>query len=164
MTSSGSVTTIRPLFLCHSSWENKAFRVVDMSQALPPPTQVEFSTLFLLQILIRASPVNSGLIVLWKASHSWQTLAAFQGLGSLPKLGEGAAGSTLPSVLPWPMFCTSWLSFTESTVMPALSQGPWSHTEGLYPLFSAGLHHRKHFLCSSEERLAQESTQAWPQG
>lgn len=44
-------------------WEEKATGVVDLSQALPPPTQVEFSTLFLLQILIKAPRVNSGLIV-----------------------------------------------------------------------------------------------------
>lgn len=54
-------TFVSPL---EPSWENRAIGVVDMSQALPPPTQVEFSTWFLLQILIKAPPVNSGLIVL----------------------------------------------------------------------------------------------------
>lgn len=133
-TASGSVTFIRPLFLClvHPR-DNKAIEVVDISR-VPASAQMEFSTLLLLQILIKALTSQQWTHCLGKSK---QFLAAFQGPGGPPELGHGAVGSTSAPVALRPL-CSSWLSFAGSKVTAALSQGREATRKARTPLFAAG--------------------------
>lgn len=128
-TASGSVTFIRPLFLClvHPR-DNKAIEVVDISR-VPASAQMEFSTLLLLQILIKALTSQQWTHCLGKSK---QFLAAFQGPGGPPELGHGAVGST--SALGSPP--TPLLQLVELCRVKGngcFEPGTGSHTEGPHP-------------------------------
>lgn len=123
--------------------KNKAIEVVDITPR-PASAQMEFSTLLLLQILIKALASQQWTHCLVKSK---QFLAASQSPGGPPGLGHGAIGHTLAlGSPPAPLLQPVELGRVKGN---ACFEPAGSHTEG--PQGDDP-------LCCYEERPAQKST------
>ena len=80
----------------------RPLEIVDLSQAWPPPTQVEFSTFFFSNINQgpSRSTVDSLSLEEQDSSCFWQTLAASQGPSGPPKLDGLYGGTSTHSIAP----------------------------------------------------------------
>ena len=133
----------------------RPLEIVDLSQAWPPPTQVEFSTFFFFQTLIKAPAGQQWIHCLLKSK-----IQAVSGRHWLPPRAPaahpswmGCMGAPPPTVShppthPHRVLLQLW-SFAESVVMHTLRQGP--RGPPVCPLSPAGPQSHKRPLCCSEE-------------
>lgn len=147
--------------LCFSAWSipetTKAIEVVDISR-VPASAQMEFSTLLLLQILIKALTSQQWTHCLVKSK---QFLAASQGPGGPPELGHGALGSTSALGSP-PTPLLQLVALCRVKGNGCFEPGTGSHTEGPHPTVHRRATDRDPLLCCGEEGPAWKSALGLP--